>query len=67
MKFVVRQSGKPWPIVIHYYGDSPGVGDAQDLLIKGHDTLAIIGPEGWRSFDSVNGYLKYAKTNVSVS
>ena len=67
MKFAVRQSGKPWPVAAQYSGHSLRIGAAQDLLIKGYDTLAIMRAGGWRSLDSVNGYLKFAEHNVWAS
>lgn len=42
VKFAVRQSGKSWPVAAQYSGRSLRIGAAQDLLIKGHDTLAIM-------------------------
>jgi len=67
VKFAVRQSGKSWPVAAQYSGHSLRIGAAQDLLIKGHDTLAIMRAGGWRSLDSVNGYLKFAEHNVWAS
>ena len=64
VKFAVRQSGKPWPAAAQYSGHSLRIGAAQDLLIKGYDTLAIMRAGGWRSLESVNGYLKFAEHNV---
>ena len=67
VKFAVRQSGKSWPVAAQYSGHSLRIGAAQDLLIKGHDTLAIMRAGGWRGLDSVNGYLKFAEHNVWAS
>jgi integrase/recombinase XerD len=66
-KFAVRQSGKYWPVAAQYSGHSLRIGAAQDLLIKGHDTLAITRAGGWRGLDPVNGYLKLAEYNVWAS
>ena len=65
--FLARRSGKSWPVAVQYSGHSLRIGAAQGLLIKGHDTLAIMRAAGWRSLDSVNGYLKFAEHNVWAS
>ena len=67
IKFAVRQSGKLWPVAAQYSWHSLRIGAAQDILIKGHDTLAIMRAGGWHSLDSVNGYLKFAEHNVWAS
>ena len=45
-------------------GHSLRVGAAQDLLIKGHDTAAIMRAGGWRSLNVLSGYLNQAEHNV---
>jgi len=45
-------------------GHSLRVGAAQDLLIKGFDTAAIMRAGGWRSLSALNGYLDLAEHNV---
>ena len=67
MKFAVRQSGKSWHVAAQYSGHSLRIGAAQDLQIKGHDTLAIMRARGQLSLGSANGYLKFAKHNVWAS
>ena len=67
MKFAVRQSGKSGPVAAQYSGYSLRIGAAQDLLIKGHDTLAIMRVGGWGSLGSVNGHLKFSEHNVWAS
>ena len=57
----------PRPSDLEVSGHSLRVGAAQDLLIKGHDMAAIMRAGGWRSLDSVNGYLKFAEHNVWAS
>lgn len=42
VKFTVRQSAKSWPVAAQYCRHSLRIGAAQDLLIKGHDILAIM-------------------------
>ena len=67
VKFAARQSGKSWPVAAQYSGHSLRIGAAQVLLIKGHDTLAIMRTGGWRSLNSINGYRKLAEHNVWAS
>lgn len=45
-------------------GHSLRVGAAQDLLIKGFDTAAIMRAGGWRSLSALSGYLDLAEHNV---
>lgn len=45
-------------------GHSLRVGAAQDLLIKGFDTAAIMRAGGWRSLNALTGYLDLAEHNV---
>ncbi len=62
-KSIVRVKGhKPrdWEIS----GHSLRIGAAQDLLIQGHETIAIMRAGGWRTISAVNGYLQYAEHNV---
>lgn len=42
VKFAVRQSGKSSPVMAQYSGRLLRIGAAQDLLIKRHDTFAIM-------------------------
>lgn len=60
----VRKSGKFWPVAAQYSSHSLRIGAAQNLLIKGHDTLAIMKAGGWHSLVSVNRYLQFAEHNV---
>lgn len=62
-KSIVRVKGhKPrdWEIS----GHSLRIGAAQDLLIQGHETIAIMRAGGWRTISAINGYLQYAEHNV---
>ena len=45
-------------------GHSLRVVAAQDLLIKGHDTAAMMSAGGWRSLNVLSGYLNQAEHNV---
>ncbi len=50
VKFAVRQLGRSWPVAAKYSGHSLRIGAARDLLIKGHDTLAIMRAGGLPQF-----------------
>jgi len=52
------------PRDVEISGHSLRVGAAQDLLIKGFDTAAIMRAGGWRSLSALNGYLDLAEHNV---
>ena len=62
-KSVVRVKGHR-PRDAEISGHSLRVGAAQDLLIKGHDTAAIMRAGGWRSLNVLSGYLNQAEHNV---
>ena len=62
-KSVVRVKGHR-PRDAEISGHSLRVGAAQDLLIKGHDTAAIMRAGGWRSLNILRGYLNQAEHNV---
>jgi len=49
-----------------FSGHSMRVGAAQDLLVKGHDTAAIMRAGGWKSVSILGRYLEQAEHNVWV-
>lgn len=62
-KSVVRVKGHR-PRDADISGHSLHVGGATGLLIKGHDTAAIMRAGGWRSLNVLSGYLNQAEHNV---
>lgn len=50
--------------VLEFSGHSLRVGAAQDLLVKGFDTAAIMRAGGWKSVTTLSRYLEKAEHNV---
>jgi len=65
---LIRSSAKDAglePFIAHQFSrHSMRVGAAQDLLIIGHDTAAIMRAGGWKSVNVLGRYLQYAEHNV---
>jgi len=40
------------------------VGAAQDLLIRGYDTAAIMRAGGWTNMNTLSRYLRYSQHNI---
>jgi len=64
IKDAARRSGFDETVVREFGGHSLRVGAAQDLLVKGHDTAAIMRAGGWKSLDVLARYLESAEHNV---
>ena len=61
---IVKVKRHPRPSDLDVSGHSLRVGAAQDLLIKGHDTAAIMRAGGWTEPSTVARYLKFAQHNI---
>ena len=64
IKDAARRAGlDPW-LVKEFSGHSMRIGAAQDLLVKGFDTAAIMRAGGWKSVAVLGRYLEAAEHNV---
>lgn len=61
---LVRVKRYPRPSDLDVSGHSLRVGAAQDLLIKGYDTAAIMRAGGWSEPSTVARYLRFAQHNI---
>ena len=61
---LVRVKQYPRPSDLEVSGHSLRVGAAQDLLIKGYDTAAIMRAGGWSEPSTVARYLRFAQHNI---
>jgi len=66
VKQAARNAGLDDFVVKDFSGHSMRVGAAQDLLVKGHDTAAIMRAGGWKSVSILGRYLEQAEHNVWV-
>lgn len=64
VKTAARRAGLDPDEVDAFSGHSMRVGAAQDLLIKGYDTAAIMRAGGWKSINVLARYLENAEHNV---
>lgn len=61
---LVKVKRYPRPSDLEVSGHSLRVGAAQDLLIKGYDTAAIMRAGGWSEPSTVARYLRFAQHNI---
>ena len=61
---VVRVKRCERPSDLEVSGHSLRVGAAQDLLIRGYDTAAIMRAGGWTNMNTLSRYLRYAQHNI---
>lgn len=70
MKRVIKngaeRAGLDASVVREFSGHSLRVGAAQDLLVKGLDTAAIMRAGGWKSVNVLARYLEKAEHNVWI-
>ena len=66
VKDAARMAGLDREDIDAFSGHSLRVGAAQDLLISGHDTAAIMRAGGWKSINVLGRYLEFAEHNVWV-
>lgn len=64
IKDAARDAGLDPETVDAFSGHSLRVGAAQDLLISGHDSIAIMRAGGWKSIGVLSRYLELAEHNV---
>ena len=64
IKDAARDAGLGQESVDAFSGHSLRVGGAQELLMRGHDTVAIMRAGGWKSVDVLARYLELAEHNV---
>jgi integrase/recombinase XerD len=64
IKDAARDAGLDPSVVDTFSGHSLRVGAAQDLLISGHDAIAIMRAGGWKSMNVLSRYLELAEHNV---
>lgn len=64
IKQSARAAGLDAEAVEGFSGHSLRVGGAQELLMRGHDTVAIMRAGGWKSVDVLARYLELAEHNV---
>ncbi|WP_425043074.1 tyrosine-type recombinase/integrase [Primorskyibacter sp. S87] len=64
IKAAARRSGLDASGVNAFSGHSLRVGAAQDLLVRGYDTAAIMRAGGWKSLNVLTRYLEKAEHNV---
>ena len=64
VKQSARRAGLEPEEVDGFSGHSLRVGGAQELLIRGHDTVAIMRAGGWKSIEVLSRYLEFAEHNV---
>jgi integrase/recombinase XerD len=64
IKDSARAAGLDPEAVAGFSGHSLRVGGAQELLMRGHDTVAIMRAGGWKSVDVLARYLELAEHNV---
>lgn len=64
IKDAARDAGLDPSVVDTFSGHSLRVGAAQDLLISGHDAIAIMRAGGWKSMNVLSRYLEFAEHNV---
>lgn len=66
IKNAATRAGLNPAVVLEFSGHSLRVGAAQDLLVKGFDTAAIMRAGGWKSVTTLSRYLEKAEHNVWV-
>lgn len=64
IKDAAREVGLEPDIVEAFSGHSMRVGAAQDLLVMGHDAIAIMRAGGWKSVNVLARYLEHSEHNV---
>ena len=64
VKDAAREVGLDPATIDAFSGHSLRVGAAQDLLTRGHDSIAIMRAGGWKSMGVLARYLEYAEHNV---
>lgn len=64
IKDAAREAGLGQEAVDAFSGHSLRVGGAQELLMRGNDTVAIMRAGGWKSVAVLARYLEYAEHNV---
>lgn len=64
IKDAARAAGVDPEAVDAFSGHSLRVGAAQDLLVRGHDAIAIMRAGGWKSINVLSRYLEHAEHNV---
>jgi integrase len=64
IKDAARAAGVEQEAVDGFSGHSLRVGAAQDLLVRGHDAIAIMRAGGWKSINVLSRYLEMAEHNV---
>ena len=61
---IIRVKGCERPSDLDVSGHSLRVGAAQDLLIRGHDLVAIMRAGGWSNANTVSRYLRFSQHNI---
>ncbi|AWB50559.1 hypothetical protein HYN69_18295 (plasmid) [Gemmobacter aquarius] len=64
IKEAARDAGHEPATVDAFSGHSMRVGAAQDLLVMGHDAIAIMRAGGWKSVNVLARYLEHSEHNV---
>lgn len=64
IKDAARDAGLDPDTVDAFSGHSMRVGAAQDLLVMGHDAIAIMRAGGWKSVNVLARYLEHSEHNV---
>ncbi|MBC2835136.1 tyrosine-type recombinase/integrase [Paragemmobacter straminiformis] len=64
IKDAARDAGLDPDVVDAFSGHSMRVGAAQDLLVMGHDAIAIMRAGGWKSVNVLARYLEHSEHNV---
>lgn len=64
IKDAARDTGLDPDTVDAFSGHSMRVGAAQDLLVMGHDAIAIMRAGGWKSVNVLARYLEHSEHNV---
>lgn len=64
IKDAAREAGFDPDTVNAFSGHSMRVGAAQDLLVMGHDAIAIMRAGGWKSVNVLARYLEHSEHNV---